>query len=196
MTVWEVMQVLQKDATVYRRSGGGVTLSGGEPLMQSDFASALLRACRDKGWHTAMETTGLASQAVLEKVVPLLDVVLLDLKSIDPAAHKAGTGVDNRAILENAIRIARMARDVVVRVPVVPGFNHSVRDVEAIGSFVKLAGGIREVHLLAYHTYGENKYDLLGRVYPMGNTPHLKADDLAPMREALERQGLVCTIGG
>jgi pyruvate formate lyase activating enzyme len=196
MTVWEVMQILQKDATVYRRSNGGITLSGGEPLMQSAFSVELLRACRENGWHTAMETTGLASRAVLEKVVPLLDLVLLDVKSANPEKHKAHTGVDNRAIRENAACIARLAKEIVVRVPVVPGFNFSVQDAEDIGSFALAMGNIREIHLLAYHTYGENKYELLGRTYPMGDAPRLKAADLEPMRAVLERQGFACTVGG
>jgi len=196
MTVWEVMQILQKDATVYRRSSGGITLSGGEPLVQSAFAAELLRACREKGWHTAMETTGLANAGVLEKVIPLLDLVLLDVKSIDPDTHKNFTGAGNKTILENAVRIARMARETVVRVPVVPGVNFSVQDAEAIGSFAKTAGGITEIHLLAYHTYGENKYALLGKPYPMDGTPNLKAADLDAMKAVLERQGFTCVVGG
>ena len=196
MTVWEVMQVLQKDATVYRRSNGGITLSGGEPLMQAAFVGELLKACREKGWHTAMESTGLAGRAALDKVIPQLDMVLLDVKSVNPETHKAYTGVDNRAIRENAVHIARMAKETIVRVPVVPGFNFSVQDAEDIGSFALSLGAIREIHLLAYHTYGENKYELLGRPYPMGDTPYLKAADLEPMRSVLERQGFACTVGG
>jgi pyruvate formate lyase activating enzyme len=196
MTVWEVMQVLQKDATVYRRSSGGITLSGGEPLMQAAFAEELLKACREKGWHTAMESTGLAGRAALDKVIPHLDLVLLDVKSVNTETHKKHTGVDNRAIRENAVHIARMAKETIVRVPVVPGFNFSVQDAEDIGNFTQSLGNIKEIHLLAYHTYGENKYELLGRPYPMADTPFLKAADIEPMRAVLERQGFACTVGG
>ena len=124
MSVAEVMQELRKDAIHYRRSGGGVTLSGGEPLMQAAFAKQLLMACHEQGWNTAMETTGCATREVIREVIPHVDHLLMDLKSIDPAVHRQNTGVDNRIILENAL-IAAALTHAVVRVPVVPGVNDS-----------------------------------------------------------------------
>lgn len=195
MTVWQVVQELQKDATTYRRSNGGITLSGGEPLVQSDFARELLKACKEKGWHTAMETTGHASKEVVEDVMPFVDQALVDLKSIDPAVHKENTGVDNRQILENAIRISTITK-AVVRVPLVPGVNANRPAVEAIGRFAKLMHNVDTVHLLPYHTYGENKYDLLGRPYPMGNTPTLPKTTVDELKGVVEGLGLRCIIGG
>ncbi|KAA5607068.1 glycyl-radical enzyme activating protein [Roseospira marina] len=195
MTVWEVMQELRKDATNYRRSGGGMTLSGGEPLGQPDFARELLKACREQGWNTAMETTGQAPKEVVEDVIPHVDHALCDLKSIDPAVHRASTGVDNRQILENALRIASLTHTV-VRVPTVPGVNADPASMEAIGRFALRMPGVDTVHILPYHTYGENKYALLNREYPMGDTPSLSKDAVATLKGVIEGLGLACVIGG
>lgn len=195
MTVWEVMQILQKDAITYRRSNGGITLSGGEPLMQPDFSRELLRACHEQGWHTAMETTGFAPKHVLEQVMPHVDLALLDIKSVDPEAHRRGTGVDNRLILENIIRITHLT-ETVIRVPVIPGINADTEHISAIVNFVQYLNNVTKIHLLAYHTYGQNKYALLGREYPMGDTPNMKPEELEPYKKIVEDHGYECVIGG
>lgn len=195
MTVWQVVQELAKDATSYRRSGGGVTLSGGEPLVQSDFALEILRACKENGWSTAMETTGCVSKEIVETVMPFVDHALVDIKAIDPAVHRANTGVDNRQILENAIRIAHITQTV-VRVPVVPGVNADPVSIDAIARFAELMETVETVHLLPYHTYGENKYELLGRDYPMGEVPKLAPETVAELKRVVEGHGLTCVIGG
>ncbi len=196
MTVWEVVQELRKDATNYRRSGGGVTLSGGEPLFNSEFALELLKACHEQGWNTAMETTGYAPREVVREVMPHVDHALVDLKSIDPVVHKANTGVDNRIILENALCIASLTHTV-VRVPVIPDVNNTPEAISAIGNFAKLMSGVDTIHLLPYHSFGENKYELLGRGYPMGdvvkNMPH---DEVRPLTRIIEDLGFTCVIGG
>ncbi|MBB4301452.1 pyruvate formate lyase activating enzyme [Rhodobium orientis] len=195
MSVREVMIELRKDATQYRRSGGGVTLSGGEPLFQHVFARELLKACHEQGWNTAMETTGYTTRDVVRDVMPYVDHALIDLKAIDPKAHQANTGVDNRIILENALCIASLTH-AVVRVPVVPGVNDSEEAVEAVGRFAKLMPGVDTVHLLPYHTYGENKYALLDRPYPMGDIANMKPDDVSHLVKVVEGMGLNCEIGG
>lgn len=195
MTVWEVMQILQKDAITYRRSGGGITLSGGEPLLQHDFSLNLLHACHEKGWHTAMETTGFASKSIVEKVMPHVDLALLDIKSVDPAIHKQCTGVDNRRILENLIRISHLT-ETVVRVPVIPGVNADPEHMEEIVRFAKYMNKIDKIHILAYHSYGRNKYSLLGREYPMGDTPNLKPEDMEPFKKIVQKHGFECVVGG
>ena len=195
MSVWQVMQELQKDATHYRRSGGGVTLSGGEPLVQSEFARELLRACKEKGWSTAMETTGHAPKEVVEHVMPFVDHALVDIKAIDPAVHESRTGVSNRLILENAIRISTLT-STVVRVPLISGVNADRASIEAIGKFAQLMPGVNTVHLLPYHTYGENKYELLGRKYTMIGTKPLAAQTVDMLKGVVEGLGLRCVIGG
>ena len=195
MTVRQVVQELQKDATSFRRSGGGVTLSGGEPLVQSGFALELLKACKERGWSTAMETTGFAPKEVVEQVMPLVDHALVDLKTIDPAVHEEQTGVANRLILENAIRIAGLAATV-VRVPLIPGVNTNPAALEAIGRFARLMPGVDTVHLLPFHTFGENKYALLGRPYPLAEATPLTAEEVGGFRAIIEEIGLNCVIGG
>ncbi|PRY20056.1 cobalamin-independent glycerol dehydratase small subunit [Aliiruegeria haliotis] len=195
MSVEQVMQVLRRDATHYRRSGGGVTLSGGEPLMQGEFARELLKACHTEGWNTAMETTGCASPETVADVIPHVDTVLMDLKSIDPDVHRANTGVDNRIILENALRIATLSHTV-VRVPVVPGVNDNAQAIDNISTFATYMPGVDTVHLLPYHSYGENKYALLGQDYPMNGVPDLKPADMAPFVTLVEAKGLTCVVGG
>nr|WP_321456948.1 glycyl-radical enzyme activating protein [uncultured Cohaesibacter sp.] len=196
MTVNQVIQEVRKDATHYRRSGGGVTLSGGEPLMQSDFSRELLKACHEQGWNTAMETTAFTTPEIIADVMPHVDNVLLDIKAIDPAVHLANTGVDNRIILENAIRTAMIGNSVVVRVPVVPGVNDTEKAISDIGNFAKMLPGVETVHLLGYHSYGENKYELLNKPYPMGDIPDLPKDALPPLVKVIENLGLNCVVGG
>lgn len=195
MTVQQTIKELKKDRTIFRRSDGGVTLSGGEPLVQYDFASQLLQACKSQGWSTAIETTGFGSLEAIEKVIPYVDTVLLDIKHIDPYVHKKFTGVTNNVILENAKRISKISKTV-VRVPVIPGFNYSHKDVKDIAEFVKTLTNVDTIHLLPYHTFGENKYDLLGKEYTLDDTKRLKEEDLKEHKKIVESYGIKCIIGG
>lgn len=195
MTVQQVMIELKKDATTYRRSGGGITLSGGEPLVQYTFAGELLKACQAQGWDTAIETTGCGSEAAVEEVIPYVDTVLLDIKHMNPEKHKQYTGVSNDLILKNAQMISQISRTV-VRVPVIPGFNYSEEEIEAIAEFAKTLRGVRTIHLLPYHTFGENKYNLLGRDYGLEGVKPIKPEDMDRCKAAVERQGFECIIGG
>ena len=156
MSIQQVIRELKKDATTYRRSGGGITLSGGEPLMQYEFASELLQACKGQGWNTAIETTGVGSREAIEKVIPYVDTVLLDIKHMDGEQHKKFTGVSNDLVIKNAPEICKIS-NTVIRVPVIPGFNYSVEDIKAIAEFARTLVGIRTIQLLPYHGFGESK---------------------------------------
>ncbi len=195
MTVAQLIKELKKDATTFRRSGGGVTLSGGEPLVQHEFSATLLKACKAQGWNTAIETTGLGTEEAIEQVIPYVDTVLMDIKNIDPELHKKFTGVTNEIILKNAPRITRIS-NTVIRVPVIPGFNYSVESIGAIAEFAKTLTGVRTIHLLPYHTFGENKYDLLGRDYILKDIKPLKPEDLEACKRVVENSGFQCIIGG
>lgn len=195
MTVTEVIKELKKDATAFRRSGGGVTISGGEGLVQHEFTTQLLRACHAQGWNTAIETTGYASPEIVEKVIPHVDLVLMDIKSMNGEKHKEQCGVDNQLILDNAKRISQISKTV-VRVPVIPGFNYTKEDIDAIAAFVKTLNGVTTLHLLPYHSLGSNKYELLGREYGMGSQANLHAEDVKELKEIVQRHGLDCVIGG
>lgn len=195
MTIEQLIKELKKDATTFRRSGGGVTLSGGEPLFQFGFATELLKACKAQGWNTAMETTGLGSIEAIQSAIPFVDTVLLDIKSIDNDLHKKYTGVSNEVILKNAIEISKIS-NTTIRVPVIPGFNYSVDSIKAIADLAKNMRGVRKIHLLPYHTFGENKYDLLGKDYVLEDIKPLKPEDLAECKKVVEEQGFECVIGG
>lgn len=195
MTVEQVIKELKKDATNYRRSGGGITLSGGEPLVQSDFSKELLKACRAQGWHTAIETTGYGSPENIEKVFPYIDLALMDIKNVNSDIHKQFTGISNEIILRNAARISEITK-MVVRVPVIPKFNSSEESILEICKFVRNLKNIDTIHLLPYHTYGENKYKLLGRDYLMKESRNLYSDEIENLKKIVESQGMICIIGG
>lgn len=195
MSIQQVIRELKKDATTYRRSGGGITLSGGEPLVQYEFASELLQAYKGQGWHTAIETTGVGSREAIEKVIPYVDTVLLDLKHMDSGQHKKFTGIGNEPVIKNAPEICKISKTV-IRVPVIPGFNYSVEAIKAISEFARTLAGIRTIHLLPYHSFGENKYGLLGQDYTMKQVKPLAPEDLEECRTVVESYGFQCIIGG
>ncbi|WP_394523832.1 glycyl-radical enzyme activating protein [Lacrimispora sp. JR3] len=195
MSVQQVVRELKKDATTYRRSGGGITLSGGEPLVQYQFASELLKASKSQGWNTAIETAGIGSAEAVETVIPYVDTVLLDIKHMDKEKHKRFTGASNEVVLQNAPRISQIS-DTVIRVPVIPSFNYSPEEILAIAEFAKTLTGIRTIHLLPYHTFGENKYGLMGKDYGLKHIKPLNPEDLNACKEVVERCGFRCVIGG
>ena len=195
MTVEQVIQILKKDSSYYHRSDGGITLSGGEPLRQSAFARELLKACQSNGWHTAIETTAMVSEQVIKEVLPFVDLVLLDIKNTDGRIHQEYTGQSNEVILKNALSVAQMTQTV-VRIPVIPGFNMDTESVRKIGRFAKKLPGVKTVHLLPYHTYGQNKYELLGKSYPLAGVKNLRDEDVENLRLVVEQEGFTCLIGG
>jgi len=195
MTVADVMRELQKEENLYRRSGGGITLSGGEPLAQPDFARELLKACKEKGWHTAMETTGFTTPEVIADVFPYVDLALTDIKAINPAIHLANTGIENSQILENLLRISFLTKTI-VRIPVIPGVNDNPEEIHNIAEFARLMSNVDTLHLLPYHSFGENKYGLLGRIYPMGEADSIAESKMELLKREVESSGFHCHIGG
>jgi pyruvate formate lyase activating enzyme len=162
-TAGEVFNDVSGDAIFYRNSGGGVTLSGGDPIAQPDFASSILTLCRDAGLHTAIDTCGYAPWEILRHILEYVDLVLYDFKHMDPGAHKEYTGVSNDLILDNAKKIYRdLGMDMLARVPIVPGYNDSPENLERTAGFlVNELGTSIGVHLLPYHRLGETKYERL-----------------------------------
>ena len=187
MTVSEVIHVLRRDAHYFRKSGGGVTLSGGEPLMQWKYARELLKA---------IETTGYGSEEAIEAVIPYLDLVLLDCKSTDPVVHKRVTGVSNELIQKNARKIVSMANKVIIRVPTIPTVNASEEEFHRIAEYAKSLG-VDTVHVLPYHTLGQSKYEMLGKAYAMGyEIKSLPREEAAVYQQVVESHGLKCMVGG
>ncbi|MCH5185092.1 MAG: glycyl-radical enzyme activating protein [Oscillospiraceae bacterium] len=196
VSVREVMEEVYKDLPYYRRSGGGVTLSGGESLGQPDFAVALLRACREGGLTTAMESTGFADFGIISRFLEYLDIYLMDIKHTDGKKHKMFTTRDNSLILENARRIALSNTELVIRVPVIPGFNDTPEEIGAIAEFAASLPGVEKIHLLPYHRLGADKYKGLGREYPMGDVPVPAKEKMQLLLERALKTGLDARIGG
>lgn len=197
-TVSALISELRKDSIHYRRSGGGVTLSGGEALAQADFAVALLKACKDEGWHTAVETAANISREKLALTLPYLDMVLLDIKHADSLKHEQYVGKPNDIILENAHYIANTPNvELVIRVPVIPGFNDQPDEIAAIAKIADNLPGVQKIHLLPYHRMGENKYDYLQRDYEMKGIKPSENSHIGQLKIVVEQNSsLTCQIGG
>lgn len=194
-TVGEVMEQVEKDRHYYRRSGGGLTLSGGECMCQRDFAHGLLAAAKKKGLSTAIETTAALPYETVEMLLPVTDTLLLDIKHMDAGKHVRFIGQDNRMVLENAARIADAGAHIIVRVPVIPGFNATREEIGAIAEFAGSIG-VKRMHLLPYHRLGRDKYAGLGRDYPMGDTEPPEEPLLRQLLKAVTDRGLTGQIGG
>lgn len=198
ITVKEVMKTVEKDRPYYRRTKGGLTLSGGESLCQPEFATALLRAAAETGISTAMESMGYADYEVIEGLLPYLDQYLLDIKHMNPAKHKAYTGKSNELMLENALKIARSGMtELSIRIPVVPGFNDTEEEICAIAVYAREIGNVARIHLLPYHRLGQDKYEGLNRPYLMGNVEPPSNEKMEVLLKAAgQASGLECQIGG
>ena len=198
ITVREVMETVEKDRTYYRRTGGGLTLSGGESLCQPQFARDLLRAAKEVGINTAMESMGCAKWEVIEEILPYLDQYLLDIKHMNPQKHKEFTGRSNELMLENARKIAESGMtELSVRVPVIPGFNDTEEEIRDIAAYTKKLGNVKRMHLLPYHRLGQDKYTGLGREYLMGDVLPPTNEKMQRLLEvALKTSGIDCQIGG
>lgn len=196
VTVEELMPELLADTPYYRRSGGGITLSGGEFLTQYRFARELLETCKEEGLHTAVESTANAPFEQIREVLPFIDLYLMDVKHMDPVKHKKYTGADNARILENAKKIALSGVPLVVRTPVIPGFNDTEEEIGAISHFAASLPGVREHHLLPYHRLGQGKYAGLGREYALEGVLPPTEEKMKTLLAAAEKSGLECRIGG
>lgn len=196
VTVEEIMEEVEKDRIYYRRSGGGMTLSGGECLWQPDFSEALLKTAKESGINTAIETTGYAELETVRRVIANVDTVLMDIKHIDGGKHKEFTTRDNALILENARHIAKEANELIIRVPVVPTFNDSEKEIADIADFALSLKTVKELHLLPYHRIGSDKYAGLGRPYTMSHIEVPSKEKMQTLLEAAEARGIKAQIGG
>jgi pyruvate formate lyase activating enzyme len=200
MSVQEAVEEASRDEPFFRRSGGGLTLGGGEPLAQPEFAEAVLEAFRAKGLSTVVETAGHVPWENFARVIPHVDYFLFDIKHTDPEKHKIFTGADTRLIQKNLEKLLRTRARVIARTPVIPGFNDSGEELLSIADRAA-ALGIDEIDFLPYHGYGSGKYGLLGRVYSMkagAETPSTAeiTERLEKLKPAIEKPGLKVRIGG
>ena len=196
MSVREVMAEIEKDTLFYEQSGGGVTFSGGEPLMQPLFVEALLTACRQVDIHTAIDTAGHVPARTFARLAQMTDLILFDVKLIDPQLHLRYTGVENDLILENLETLCRTRTAVIARVPLIPKITDGIENLNAIAERLSACSGLQRVDLLPYHRIADQKYQRLGRENKMTGTEPMEPEAVAAARELFENHGHVVTIGG
>ena len=190
-----VLEEIRKDRAFYDESGGGVTFSGGEPLLQAVAVRELARRCREEQIHTAVETAGHVPWEDIEGILPRLDLLYFDLKHIDSEAHRRFTGVSLDLILANLRKAAECFENLVVRIPVVPGVNATQETMTRMFSFLFEKTRVRRVELLAFHRLGLAKYEGLGMDYAMGGVDNMSKEDCAPFAEIGKNLGLAARVG-
>ncbi len=198
MTVDEVLREVAQDAIFYSRSGGGLTLSGGEPLAQPVFAADVLRRYKSDyvGVHTSVETCGEAAWEDVALLAPHVDVFLYDIKHMDAFEHRRLTGAGNERILENAARLAASGASLVVRLPLLPEWNDNAVNLRRTAEFARSVLRVDRVDLLPYHRLGEPKYSRIGRRYHLPAARAASEADVAAARDVLERCGMRVQVGG
>lgn len=198
VTVREMIEEVEQDRPYYYRSGGGLTLSGGECLCQSEFSRDLLRAAKERGINTAIESMACAPFEKIEMLLPYLDVYLMDVKHTNPEKHREFTGRSNELMLENARKTALSGKTkLVIRVPVIPSFNDTVEEIQGIARFADTLPGVEKIHLLPYHRLGQDKYEGLGRTYQMEGILPPSMEHMETLKKAVHAvSGLDCQIGG
>jgi pyruvate formate lyase activating enzyme len=193
MSVEDVIRVVEEDSRFYARSGGGLTVSGGEPLLQARFVERLLKTAQRRGIDTALETTGYCNWRDLERVCGHVNQIFFDIKSLNPEKHKRSAGIDNKLILTNFQKLCKSFPKmcIVVRTPVIPGFNDSPEDIKAIVDFINDVGGSSEYELLPYHGFGEPKYQQLGKEYPLSALSPPPQEHMAMLRKVVQSGGSI-----
>jgi pyruvate formate lyase activating enzyme len=195
LTVDQLMAEIEKDVVFFDESGGGVTFSGGEPLMQPDFLDEVLRRCQAVRIHTAVDTCGLADREVLLRISPNTDLFLFDLKLMDEGRHREVTGASNQRILENLRMLAELRGNIRIRFPLVPGINDDPENVRALGALVSSLG-LTRVDVLPYHRAGIAKYVRLDAEYRLPDTQPPSSGEVADVVAMLEEHGLRVQVGG
>jgi pyruvate formate lyase activating enzyme len=197
LSIPEILDEVASDKPFYDNSGGGMTLSGGEPTAHADFAYEILSGVRARGIHTCLDTNGYCEWPVLERLLEVTDLVLYDIKHLSPEKHREWTGVDNKKILENIRRLTERGMDVWVRIPVVPGFNDDVEFHQKAAEFLSsLPGKIARVDLLPFHNWCQDKYAWLGIDWRLAETEAMEPALLEVPKMFYEDRGLFCTVGG
>jgi len=194
MSVEEVMDEVAKDEQFYLNSGGGVTLSGGEPLFQGEFAYELLKACKERGFHTALDTSGYCDWKILGRILDHTDLVLYDIKHLDEERHKWGTGKNSQLILENLSKVAGKGKKIWLRIPVIAGYNDFSDDIIKVIN-LGLEVGAEKISLLPYHEWGKSKYANLGMPYCAEGYRAPDDGHIRELKALVESRGMEAGIG-
>lgn len=189
-----ILDEVRKDYFYYSKSGGGLTLSGGEVLNQATLAAEVMKRAQEIGIHTAIETSGYGSHAALDRVLEHADLVLMDLKIMDPEAHLQHVGVPNKLILSNVRRVVEKGVPMVIRIPLIPAVTDTPENIAAIADFVTELDSSLAIHLLPYHRYGIGKYEMLDRTYQLGEVRTQADEEVAEIVAYVESRGLSCEV--
>jgi glycyl-radical enzyme activating protein len=196
-SVEEIVSIAKKDYLFYFNSGGGVTIGGGEPTMQPEFLNSLLSELKKTGIHTAIETCGHFQWDTFEKSLPLLDLVLFDIKHMDPGIHKKFTGQSNHLILENLARLLNKELSVIIRIPLIPGFNDDPDVMAGICKFLEKHdnyGSVKWINLLPYHKLGVNKYKALDKEYDLNGLETPVESDIQALKAVISSYKYECKV--
>lgn len=200
LSVEECMTIIRKDRGYYDRSGGGITVSGGEPLLQSDFVADLFKACKAEGIHTCLESTFYGEWSEIEKILPYTDLLISDIKHMDPRIHKQYTRVSNDKILRNLKKLSKNHPELILRVPVIPEVNDDMVNMEATADFIvhELGNRVRTLQLLSFMRLGQEKYTSLGIPYPMEGIEFDRdvfQKKIADISAYMNQRGIHCQVG-
>jgi pyruvate formate lyase activating enzyme len=190
VTVEQVVAEIEKDIVFYEQSGGGVTFGGGEPLAQPRFLVELLAACRNRGLHTAVDTSGFTPWKILDEVRPFVDLFLFDLKLMDETRHRQWTGVSNVSILFNLRRLSELGHKIIIRIPIIPGINDDDENLKETASFLSTLPNVPAVELLPYHNIAEGKYAGMGMNYTLSEIQPPSQEQMRSRIELLSGYGL------
>jgi pyruvate formate lyase activating enzyme len=194
-TAGEIIAEIDKDAIFYEESGGGVTFSGGEPLMQPGLLEELLDLCMERGYHTAIDTCGYADPATVRRILGKAGLFLYDMKLMDDARHLEYTGVSHELPLRNLELIAGAGIPVIVRFPVIPGITNGTENIRAIASLMESLGLVR-IDLLPFHAFAKGKYEKFGMKYLLGDIGEPSSDEMESAAEIFRKRGFLVGIGG
>ena len=197
-SVENILEILDKDRIFFQQSNGGVTFSGGEPMMQSDFLLDALKACKANGYHTAVDTSGYTSSENFKMIMPFTDLFLFDIKHLDDSLHIEYTGVSNIGIFENLGMILKSGKEVMVRIPVIPGRNDDNAHLSKLKGFLSAVknDNLKKISLLPYHRIGVAKYKKFNIPYRMNNTEQPSPERMRKLKAFFEETGIKIKIGG
>ncbi|MDU5336531.1 glycyl-radical enzyme activating protein [Enterococcus sp.] len=193
-TIEEVMNIIRKDVDYYQESNGGITVTGGEVLAQKNFVIDLLKECKKESIHTACETSAYSSSKDFKELMDHVDLLIMDIKHYDTLKHKKKTAVALEPILKNLEQAIQSNQQMLLRIPIIPGYNDSLNDAVSFGRLLN-AYHVKKVELLPFHQFGKSKYRFLKRTYEFEGVPQLTSTDLIPYAETIGQFGINCVIG-
>ena len=194
MSVDEVLAEVSKDKDYYKVTGGGVTVSGGEPLAQAEFTTAILKRCQEAGMHTCLDTSGFGDQSDLEKILPYTALVLFDLKHMDPDLHRQNTGCDRGPVLRNLELVVESGTPLIIRIPLIPGYNDSDEQLTAFARAAAELGKGAPVNIMPYHRYGTGKYKMLDLPYHLEDLKPPAEERLQSAKKIFSSFGVECEV--